>query len=183
MKFMVVKQIIFADNTIVDPNDIIHKLIPNFWGFLVQLLAFIILAILVIKFAYKPVNKYITARQNFMESELKSAKEKEEMASNNLQISKQELNATRANANNIIEKAKQDAMKEKESILASTNEEIAMKHKLLEEEIILEKKQAEEEIQKGIVDVALLASEKVLEREINDEDHRRLVNDFIKELK
>lgn len=173
----IIRQIMFAD--IVDPDDIIHKLVPNFWAFLVQLLAFIVLAIIVIKFAYKPVNNYISKRQEYMASKMKEAKEKEIEAETNLKTSKQELNATRANANNIIEKAKQDALKEKETIMMSVNEEIALKHKQAQEEIELEKKQAQEEIKQDIIDVALLASEKVLEREINDDDHQKLVSDFI----
>lgn len=169
-------------DSIINPSDIINKIIPNFWSFLVQLLAFLVLVFIVIKFAYKPVNKYLTERQNFMANELKSAKEMEQNASLNLEKSKQELNKVRSEANEIIEKAKLDAVKTKEGIIASANEEIALKHKQLKEEITLEKKQAQEEIRDDIIDVALLASSEVLKRSVNDADHEKMVNDFINEL-
>ena len=48
-----------------------------------------------------------------------------------------------------------------------------------QEEIEREKQAAVEDIKKQIVDVALQASEVVLNREVNQDDNTRLVNDFI----
>ena len=42
--------------------------------------------------------------------------------------------------------------------------------------------QVVEDIKKQIVDVALQASEVVLNREVNQDDNTRLVNDFIKDI-
>ncbi len=167
------------DNGPISVDDIFNKIIPSWPSFVVQLIAFLIMVFIVIKFGYKPVKNYIVKRQEFMTNELKSAKEKEEEATLNLQTSKQELNKIRSEANSIIEKAKVDALKTKEEIIASANQEVAMKQKQLEEEIALEKKQAQEEIRNDIIDVALLASSKVLQRDINDDDHQKMVNEFI----
>ena len=51
-----------------------------------------------------------------------------------------------------------------------------------QEEIEREKQAAVEDIKKQIVDVALQASEVVLNREVNQDDNTRLVNDFIKDI-
>ena len=46
----------------------------------------------------------------------------------------------------------------------------------------LEKKKAEDEIKEQIVDVSSALTEKLIEREINTEDHRRLIDSFISEM-
>ena len=45
-----------------------------------------------------------------------------------------------------------------------------------------EKEQAVEEIRKEIIDVALQASEVVLNREITEDDNKRLVNEFVEDI-
>ena len=44
-------------------EDFVNKVFPNIPSFVVQLAAFIILSIIVIKFAYKPVSKFIKKRR------------------------------------------------------------------------------------------------------------------------
>lgn len=171
---------LFSD--LITKDDIVDRLVVSWQSFVMQLAAFLILVFVVIKFAYKPVNNYITKRQAFMENELKEAKSKNKEADLYLTTSKQELNKARSDVNEIIENAKNEATKAKNEILNSTDQEIARKRKLLEEEIALEKKQAQEDIKNDIIDVALLASSQVLQREVSSEDNKRLVNDFIDKL-
>ena len=172
-------KLIFLANDLISSDDIMDKIIVSWPSFVMQLVAFLILVFVVIKFAYKPVNNYITKRQEFIANELKSAKEKEQESSINLEKSKQELNRIRSEANDIIEKAKVEAIKTKDEIIASANKEVATKHMQLQEEIALEKKQAQEEVRNDIIDVALLASSHVLKREINENDNQKLIDDFI----
>ena len=53
--------LILSDSAIGKPesSDFIDKVIPNFWAFLVQLIAFIFMILIVIKFAYKPVSNFL----------------------------------------------------------------------------------------------------------------------------
>ena len=46
----------------------------------------------------------------------------------------------------------------------------------------LEKKRAQKELKSEIADVSSLIAEKVLSREINGEDHKRLIDSFIDEI-
>ena len=56
-------------------DDFVSKVFPNIWAFLVQLLAFIIMSIIVIKFAYKPVKKFLAQRREYVEEHLSKAEE------------------------------------------------------------------------------------------------------------
>ena len=46
----------------------------------------------------------------------------------------------------------------------------------------MSKKQAQDDINKSIIEVALKASEKVLEREVDSKDNEKLICDFLEEM-
>lgn len=171
----------FLDDNIALPNqdDIIHKLVPNVWAFLVQLLALIVMALIVIKFAYKPVRKYLKKREDFMENEMKSAKNNNLLSQKNLEESERNLKKSRLEATEIIDKAKQDAQKIQEEMISDAKEEVNRRKKQAEEEVRLEKKQAQEEIKGDVIDVAFEASEALLKREVKKEDNEKFLNEFI----
>lgn len=170
-----------ADDSLSLPNqeDILHKLIPNVWAFLVQLLAFIVMVIIVIKFAYKPVKNYLKKREDFVADQLKSAKEKESLAQEQLEKSEKEIRRSRLEASQMVEQAKQDAKKVQEKMIQETEEEIARRKKNAEEEMLLEKKQAQEEIRADIIDVAFEASEALLKREVEKKDNQKFLDEFL----
>ena len=80
------------------------KLIPNIWAFLVQLFAFIILIIVVTKFAYKPVRKYLDKRSELLNSEKKETESLNQKAKENILESEKKLAEVRDNASKIIDK-------------------------------------------------------------------------------
>ena len=47
-------------------EDFVNKVFPNIWAFLVQLIAFIIMAVIVVKFAYKPVKNFLNKRREYI---------------------------------------------------------------------------------------------------------------------
>ena len=159
------------------------KLIPNIWAFLVQLFAFIILIIVVTKFAYKPVRKYLDKRSELLNSEKKETESLNQKAKENILESEKKLAEVRDNASKkIIDDAREKAKLEKENILKEANQEAnkvkTNAYKAIEEE----KSKAKQEIKEDIVDVAFTMTSKLLEREVSDEDNKKIVDDFVKEL-
>ena len=65
----------------------------------------------------------------------------------------------------------------------ATKEEAQAKKEKALRDIEKQKLEAQEDIHREIVDVALLAAQKIVEREIDENDNTRLVEDFIKEVK
>lgn len=159
------------------------KLIPNIWAFLVQLLAFIVLIIVVTKFAYKPVRKYLDKRSQILNDERKEAEELKQKAKENFYESEKKLAEVRDNASKIIDEAREKGKSERDIILKEANLEAqkvkANAYKTIEEE----KSKAQKEIKEDIVDVAFSMTSKLLEREVNTKDNEKLVDDFVKDLK
>lgn len=160
-------------------DSISNNIFPNLWDFLVQFLAFVIMSIIVVCFAYKPVKKFIETREELLNKEksetFKNKKESEEI----LASSKKEIVLTHEKANKIIEEAKKEGENEKALILESASKEANKKIEEANEIIKAQKEKAKEEIKNEVSDVAISLSSKILEREVSDSDNKKLIDDFI----
>ncbi len=163
-------------------DSFMNKIIPNLWAFLVQLLAFIILLVVVFVFAYKPVKKMLQKRQDHIENEIKEADEKNKTAQENAIEAEQNVLEAKKKANEIVEEARNEALRQKDIVIAQTNDEIVKMKLDAEEDIARSKEEAKEEIRKEIIDVALDASKELLKREVNSDDNKKLIDEFVKDI-
>ena len=171
------------DDAILDPNDIINKLIPNFWDFIIQLAAFIVLLLIVFYLGYKPVKKLLKERGDYIEKNIQDSEKSKMEAAQYAKESQENIAKSREEANRIVSESKKQATAEAESIKESAKEEAIAMKKAADEEIALAKKKSEQDVQREIVGVAIAASEAVLGREVNKEDEERLLADFVNEVK
>ena len=82
-------------------------------------------------------------------------------------------------ANEILDSARNTAAIQSEKILKEAQDQtFAMKNKA-EKEIAQEKKKAVNEVKGEIGDMAVEIAAKVIEREINEKDHEKLIDEFI----
>lgn len=165
-----------------DLSSIGEKLIPNIWAFLTQLLAFVVLIIVVIWLGYKPIKKYLNKRQDLIDNEVKDAKNLQDEANKNNNLALENLNSSKAEAQKIVEDATKRAQRKSEIIIEDASREA---QKILEENntnLDREKEKAIAEVKDEIVDVAILASKQILQREVNEEDSEKIVDDFVKKM-
>lgn len=167
----------------VEKNEFLDKLFPNPWDALAVFLAFIILLIAVFYFAYKPVKNLLKKRGDYVEDKIKSAESKEQEATKLLSDANEEVKAKKVEAMGIVEKAKEDANKERQAILDKAKEERQAEVNKAKEEIAQEIEASKDEIHREIVSVAIDASSKVLEREVTKKDNEKLIDSFIDDLK
>lgn len=159
------------------------KLFPNWVSFVTQLAALIVLITVVVIFAYKPVKKILKKRQDHIESNIKEAEQSKAIWKENELKSKETVLASERTAADIVADAKLVAQKEREQILANTQEEVKKMKQDAENDITRMETEAQEEIKKEIVSVALDASKELLGREVSSKDNDRLLNEFIEEIK
>ena len=159
------------------------KLIPNWPSFVTQLAALVVLIIVVIVFAYKPVKKILKKRQDHIEENIKEAEKSKLVWQENELKSKETVLASERTAADIVAEAKNDAQKERAVILENTQLEVNRMKKDAENDIARMEIEAQEQIKKEIVSVALDASKELLGREVSSKDNVRLVEDFIEEVK
>lgn len=159
------------------------KLIPNWPSFVTQLAALVVLIIVVIVFAYKPVKKILKKRQDHIEENIKEAEKSKLVWQENELKSKETVLASERTAADIVAEAKKAAEKEKAAILETTQLEVNKMKSDAENDIARMEIEAQEQIKKEIVSVALDASKELLGREVTSKDNVRLVEDFIEEVK
>ena len=166
----------------ISKDDFITKLFPNVWDALATFLAFVILLLVAFYFGYKPVKKLIKKRGDYVEGKIKDADDKEKQANEKLLEAETKIKQSNVEAMAIVEKAKEDALVEKERIALEAKKAREEEVKKAKEEIAQEIEASKDEVHKEIVSVALDASKKVLSREVNSKDNEKLIDDFIKDL-
>ena len=154
----------------------------NIWQILVSLANLVILFLIVKKFLYKPVTKMLSERQALIDEKNKQTQENLEEAQNTRNKLEEELGKAQEKAEEILNDASVSAERRREKILAQANDEAQDIIRHARNEAELEKKKAQGEIKAQIVDVSFALGEKIIEREIKEEDHHRLIDDFISKI-
>lgn len=167
----------------ISQESFIDKLFPDPYDALVVFVSFIVLLVVVFFVAYKPVKKLIQKRKDYVEGKINNAIEKEKTADEKLEKANEEVKNKKAEAIALIEDAKVQAGKEKQAILDEAKRKKELEVKKAKEEIAQEIEASKDELHREIVSVAIDASSKVLEREVNSKDNEKLIDNFIDDLK
>ena len=166
----------------LSPDTFLGKLIPNWLSFVCQLGALIVLIVVVILLAYKPVKRIVKTRQDHIENEIKEAEESKMKWKENELLSEEKVLKSSRTAQELISEAKVEAQKEKDKILEEATKEVEQMKIKAKKDIKKMEEEAKDDIRKEIVSVALDASKEVLQREVTSKDNSRLIDDFIKEV-
>ena len=159
-----------------------EKLVPNLLSFVIQFLSFAILLVVVFVFAYKPVKRILKKRADFVENEIKEARENNLTAQRSVDEAKEIIASSKVQASAIIQKAEQHGQEQYDALIAQAKDEVIMMKKDAEKDIERAKEEALQDIRNEMVKVALGASEEILKREVDNDDNKRLAEDFINRL-
>ena len=163
-------------------EDFTSRIFFNLWDFLATFLAFLVLVLVGFYFCYKPVKAYIKKRQDYIDANIKEAENREESTRNIISEAEKIKTKSKQEALLTIKKAENDALLIKDEIILKAKEEALEMKNNAKKEIAQEIEASKDDIHRQIVDVALSASSKVLNREINEKDNHKLVEDFVKEI-
>ena len=147
--------------------DVAGKLFPNLATIVIQLISTGVLLIIFKKFFWIPVQKYFQKRADFIESQIEDARTSQEKAKQLMLESEEQARQSAKEYHDIIEKAKDDALRVRDDLLTKAKEEAARKIEQAQKEIEAEKQQAREEMKKEMVDIAIEAATKVMSKESN----------------
>ena len=125
--------------------DVAGKLFPNLATIVIQLISTGVLLIIFKKFFWIPVQKYFQKRADFIESQIEDARTSQEKAKQLMLESEEQARQSAKEYHDIIEKAKDDALRVRDDLLTKAKEEAARKIEQAQKEIEAEKQQAREE--------------------------------------
>ncbi len=154
----------------------------NLWDTVVSLLNLIIIFLLVKKFLFKPVNNMIAKRQAEIDKEYADADEAKAMANADKEAWDKKMKTAKDEVQSLIDNAQSSAKHREERIVSEAKEKAESIIRQAETQAKLERKKAEDEIKQEIVEVSTALANKILEREINVDDHRELIDSFIQKI-
>lgn len=154
----------------------------NLWQILISLVNLLLLFLAFKKFLYKPVKSILAKRQAEIEKDYAAAKEAQADADENRRIWEEKMASAAAEADEIIRTATEKAKRRSDTMVEEAREKADGLVRVAQSEAELERKKAVDDIKREIVEVSGALTEKMLEREINTDDHRALIDSFIEEI-
>ena len=149
------------------------------WNILVTICNTIITFLIVRKFLFKPVRKMLAARAEEVQAMYDQAEaDRAEAAAMKKDYTESIANA-KAEAAQITQSATRRATVRSEEILAEASRQATDLKKKAEQSIEMERKKAMNEIKDEIADLSIMIASKVVEKDINEADHKRMIEDFI----
>lgn len=149
---------------------------------LVVLVSFLILLMLLKKFAWKPVTEMMERRSETIANDLDGAKEAKQKASELVAEQQNKLAALQKESAQIVEQAQLNAARLEKELMQETKASIAQMKKQAKMDIAFEKQQALDEAKTEISVLSLQIAEKLIGKELNSETHAELVDEFIERL-
>lgn len=151
----------------------------NFFSILFSLLNLVIIFLIIKFLLYKPVKKMLEGRQKAIEDSYKRADEAEAIANEHRKAYEEKLKSAKGEADEIISSAVEAARARGDEIIEDSKRESEQIIKQAKENAELELASAKEAIKDEIVDVSAALTKKLLAREINENDHKDLIDSFI----
>ena len=161
------------------PHSIETFLISHWlWTWILFGLVFLVLW----KLAWKPLREQLEAREKRIRDTVDKADQVKSEAEALLDKHHELMDRAKSDAQEIIEEGRVAGERVRQDAADAGSEEAEEFIERARKEIDLETKKALDEIRREAVDLSLLAAGKILERSIEDEDHRKLADQVVDEL-
>ena len=149
------------------------------WTFLAQICNLMIQLVIFKKLLLNPVKKVIAERKAKADSQIADAEKLRTEAEAMKAEYEQNLQNARTEANEIVANAQKTATARGEEIVGEARAQAAALKQKAEADIAQERKKAVNEVKDEIGGIAMDIAGKVIEREINEKDHEKLIDEFI----
>ena len=149
-----------------------------FW----TLVTFLILLILLAKYAWGPILKAMNAREDGIRNDLDTARKEREDAERLLEDHRGLINQTRRERAEAVEAGRRDAERLKAEILDEARKQREQLMKQAETQIAAGLRQARTELKGEAADLAISVAGKLMGKNLDDATQRRLVDDYLADL-
>lgn len=150
--------------------------------FIAQLLNFSVVLLVLWKWAYKPIVNMLDARSEKIEKSLKDAEEVEKRVESLEEERKSVIAQAKAEANLILEKAREDADSRKTELLTKAKDEVSQVVRQGKGQLQAEKEQMLREVKKEIVELSVAAASKILAETVDEKKAQDLAGKVVEEL-
>ncbi|MCH8820452.1 MAG: F0F1 ATP synthase subunit B [Acidobacteria bacterium] len=161
------------DNPLVQPD-------PGL--FIWTILTFVVLLVLLGKFAWKPLLAALDRRHEMIKDSLDDARKAQQELERLQQESKQIISGARVEAQSILAKTRSEAEKLKGEMRQKAKEEADSIVRNAEKRIQVETEKAISEIRGEVVELSLLVASKLMEKNLSKEDNQSLIEESLQQI-
>lgn len=154
----------------------------NFGQILISLLNLLLLFLILKRFLYAPVKSVVKDRQEMLKRQFDEAENAVSKAKINEEYWNGKIKNAQQEANSIIKNAMDNANQNSEEIISDAKKKARDIVTQAEINAKIERKKAENSIKKEIADASTILAEKIISREINEDEQKNLIDNFIKEM-
>lgn len=145
--------------------------------------SFGILVLLLYKVALPPILALLAQREKIISDSINESVANREMAKKLLEEHKQKLSEIHQSADQIVERAKKEGEKLKAELLEQAGKQAESMSERTRQDLAREKEQILAEVRRDTAELVAAAASTVLRRVVNLEDHRRMIDESISEVK
>lgn len=149
------------------------------WTLVAQILNLFLQAYLIKKFLFKPIREILAKRKAMADAQISDAEKAKQEALSMKAEYEQNMASAREKAGDILANAQKTAAAQSEEILQEASQQAKAIKAKAESDIAQERKKAVNDIKNEIGSMAMDIAGKVIEREISEEDHRKLIDEYI----
>ena len=156
---------------------------PTDWGLqLWTLVAFVVLLVLLTKFAFKPIAQALDRRGETIKKSIEDAEKQRAEAKKLMEDYQKQVADARNEAGKIMEEARQLGERVRKEVVEKANSEASAVAQRAQEEIQRQKEKGIQEMKDTVAALSVQIASKVIEKEVNEATHRQLVENLIKDL-
>lgn len=144
-----------------------------------QILAFLVMYWVMKRYAWKPILKVLDDRKNKIQSDFDSIDEQKGKIDALLQEYKRKLKEIDVESHKKLQEAIEEGRKAQNKIQGEAHAQAKQILFKAEEDIKREMDLAKDALKKDVVNMAMLATEKILEHHLTPEYKEKIVNDFV----
>ena len=154
----------------------------NLWQILISLANLLLIFLILKKLLWKPVKKVMDQRKAMVDKQFADAAAAEEKAERDKAEWAHKLAGADDEAKSRIADADETARRHGERVVAEAKEKAHGIIRQAEAEAVLERQKAAAGIKQEIAAVSAQLAEKMLEREVNPDDHAKMIESFLDEV-
>ncbi len=151
------------------------------WNMLFTAITVIVLFFILKHFFFEKVHDFMVQREKEIKDSLDNAAKTNEEADKRLQIYEEKLAGADSESRQILKAARDEAKVQAKEILDDAGEKARALIEHSQKEIRREKYNARKELQEELSTLAVMAAEKIVEKELNPEDQKEIVDKIIEE--
>ena len=163
-------------------NEYLELISLNVWHMFATVGNLLILTWIVKKFLFDRVKKVLAERQSQVDGLYHDAEEAKDAALKDKAEYEAKLDAADAEADAILKKASARAERRSDEIIENANRKAEETLKKADADIAQEKKKAMNDLKNEISEISVQIAETIVQRELNEDDHRELIDSFIENL-